>query len=117
MSVKMWRRSDEFVQHAPCGGDPRFTTAPWWDGGADRTKLEVEDVEYVEATCAGCPVRVECIKDAMFGGAKPSHSVWVAGEWLPDPVNAAARRQLEDLRVTLITSLDREASSRPSEFL
>lgn len=111
----MWLKRDEWTSIAPCGNDPRFGTAPWWDGNDDEQKLGPEGVEYVAKVCAGCPVRPECIEAACVD--RQENSVWVAGEWLTDTYTAANRRELEAKRQELIGSLPHEYLSRPDEVL
>src|SRR5262245_37596753 len=108
-SDHMWDRVDEWTDYAPCVGNLDFITAP--------EELGPERTENVIATCAGCPVRPECIElnvapviDLASIGRKhksyrPSNSMWVAGEWLPDLCTAESRRELEAKREELMESL------------
>lgn len=102
MSDKVWLKADEWVSMASCGQDPRFT--------AD--VLTPEDVEYVEDTCGGCPVRPECIRDAV---RHQWNSVWCAGEYIPDHFTADSRRRAKAVRLDLFLTIPRELSWRPDE--
>lgn len=116
-SDRLWDRSDEWASYALCAGNTDFTASPE-DLGATR-------VRAVQATCARCPVRPECIElntapvIAPFNLKLrwPSNAIWVAGEWLPDASTAASRRDLEEKREVLIGSLPHEYASRPDGML
>lgn len=114
--MRLWDRKDEWVGLAPCADSTDFVIAPE-DLGPQRTAA-------VQRTCAGCPVRPECIEmncapvtDIMLRGTRPSNSIWVAGVWLPDVFTAASRRELEAKRQGLLDSLPFEHALRSDEVL
>lgn len=115
MSDRLWDREDEWVGHASCGNDPRFSTAPYWDAGEDKVHLSPEDVAVVQVTCGGCAVRPECIEAACI--KRKENSVWVAGVWMPDTFSAPSRRELEKKRTELIDALPHEREVRPANLL
>ena len=107
--MKRWMRSDEWVQFASCGGDSRFTTeprsnedSPW----APAPLLDPDNIQEVRDICNGCNVRPECIKYALD---HEMSSVWVAGEYLPDP---AFKRELRSVHERLRGSLPDEFARR-----
>lgn len=124
MSDRLWDRADEWGGYASCGQHPDFVIAP--------ETLGPERTEAVQKTCAGCPVRPECIiantapviapSSLRANGRSapvtyPSCSIWVAGEWLPDRDTAAKRDVLEKLKDELHASLPYEYVTRPQGVL
>jgi hypothetical protein len=114
----MWNRADEWVGHAPCGQDPIFTIAPYWDPedtNEDTRKLTPDEVSTVQNTCAVCPVRPECIEDSCV--KRKDNSVWIAGVWLCDTYDKINRKALNIQRDRLIQSLPAEREARPDALL
>lgn len=113
----LWQRSDEWVDHAPCGGDPTFITEP--------RLLTSSELDRLQETCAGCPVRPECIelntspvRDFLKPKVtRPSHSIWVAGVWLDEPADTASSELLAAKKAQLNSSLQMERVTRPSSIL
>lgn len=86
--MRLWSTSQEWYQYIQCGGDIRFIKDP--------NELGPEDAAEVQAICAQCPVRPECLKANTVD--RQESTVWVAGEWIPEmpgkTKNAKARRAL-----------------------
>lgn len=117
MSERLWDRADEFVDFAPCVDNIDFIIAPE-DLGRKRT-------EAVQNTCGTCPVRPECIvlntapvmTIELKKARRPASAIWVAGQWLPEPLNAASRRELEAVTEKLVASLPEERLNRSEKLL
>lgn len=77
--MKRWRRQDEWMGYAACGGDERFTL----DELSDSDLLEVQEI------CRSCLTRPECI---LWSIRTKASAVVVAGTLLPDP---AEKEQLK----------------------
>ncbi|QNJ56882.1 WhiB family transcription factor [Mycobacterium phage Reindeer] len=112
---KLWHRKDEWTDHAPCAGNIDFIISP--------EKLGPERTENVKATCAGCPVRPECIEmntkpvaDFWRKALRPSNGIWVAGEWLPER-QKVSKEVLEEKREQLLARLPEERRNRPDHML
>ncbi|SKK36833.1 WhiB family transcriptional regulator [Mycobacteroides abscessus] len=86
--MKLWNSSQEWYQYIQCGGDIRFIKDP--------NELSGKDIKEVQAICAQCPVRPECLKANCVD--RQEATVWVAGEWIPEmpgkTKNAKNRRAL-----------------------
>lgn len=120
MTERLWDRDDEWNSYAPCGTNLDFILSP--------DVLGPERTAAVQKTCAGCPVRPECIvantapviapSSLRVGGSSkpvtyPSSSMWVAGEWLVDRDTAASRAELKKVKDELNASLPYEYATRP----
>lgn len=105
--MKLWNKSDEWMQYASCGGSVDHTLPPDRDdGGPVANTLEVKGI------CDRCRVRPECIRWALTpqGGSKgfsPSlpASVWVAGRWIPES-KQKAKRVREELVFAFLGELE-----------
>lgn len=78
--MKRWRKKDEWMDLAYCGGSLLHTVD-------DPTPDEAAEAKSV---CSSCPVRPECIEWALETSAC---SVFVAGTYLPDPCFKKELRQ------------------------
>jgi hypothetical protein len=107
--VKLWYRKDEWQGYANCLGDSRFISdprstedTPW----APAQTLDRSEVQEIRRICGECRVRPECIKWALDYDMS---SVWVAGEYLPDP---AFKRGLRSVHDRLRGSIPGELAAR-----
>lgn len=107
--MKLWSKKYEWQGFSNCSGDvrfitdPRSTESPPWSPGPT---LDHEEVQEVRAICGACRVRPECIKWALEDDVS---SVWVAGEYLPDPTFKRSLRLVTD---RLRSSLPHELAVR-----
>lgn len=74
--TKLWLRKYEWLSYSACG-DSIDHILP----AKRRGKGPVSDVRRISDICGSCRVRPECIMHAVDTKA---HSVWVAGQWIPD---------------------------------
>ncbi len=98
--MKLWKRADEWVAYARCGGDERFTAE----------ELDDDTSAELYAICADCRVRPECIAMAL---KQKACSVMVAGVYLPDPI---FKTELKAIYTELRESLPNELEERGEDI-
>lgn len=94
--MKRWRKADEWVAYALCGGNDLFTAE----------ELTDSEMVAVQKICGDCLVRPECIEWALREAAC---SVVVAGIPLPDP---GMKKDLKKIYHRLEDSLPQERAVR-----
>jgi hypothetical protein len=98
--TKMWRRSDEWIAYANCGGSPDHTIPPreYSQGGDESMPF------LVMAICRSCRVRPECAEWASKG----ERGVWAAGRYIPsdDESKSEGARVREELAASVPVELE-----------
>lgn len=111
--MKLWSKKFEWQDYSSCVGDVKFVTEPRssetppWSPGPTLNDQEVQEVREI---CGNCRVRPECIRWALDDEVS---SVWIAGEYLPDP---AFRRGLRSVYDRLRGSLPDELARRGDDI-